>query len=211
MRLSDPNFLMNLPFSPFSKLLLEFSVTRTFSLLNPSLTIEHMLVVGCLVVISVVGIEVAIRVIIANELLILVSRIPIMLSVFIMMNRGAPNIHARNSWRKINKVTVHMLLPLQRILSPSDEYARLTASLNPVLSYLLRRVNLPNVFYHLLPNGSLILVLYTTCQDLTTKWILGKGLESDGLYIFEPQAPSSFVCSKSSLPPFEMHCRLGHP
>ncbi|KAJ9553824.1 hypothetical protein OSB04_017869 [Centaurea solstitialis] len=47
-------------------------------------------------------------------------------------------------------------------------------------------------------------------KDLSTKQIIGRGRESGGLYIFEPEELKSQV-ALASLSPFELHCRLGHP
>ncbi|KAJ9541146.1 hypothetical protein OSB04_027652 [Centaurea solstitialis] len=46
--------------------------------------------------------------------------------------------------------------------------------------------------------------------DHCTKRIIGKGQESDGLYIFEQRTPYSLTSSSSSSP-FEVHRRLRHP
>ena len=43
-----------------------------------------------------------------------------------------------------------------------------------------------------------------------TKQIIGKGHESNGLYILDTCVPMSIACS-SVVSPFEAHCRLGHP
>jgi hypothetical protein len=47
-------------------------------------------------------------------------------------------------------------------------------------------------------------------QDLQTRRIIGRGRESDGLYIFEQRTPYSLT-SSSPKHAFEVHCRLGHP
>ena len=47
-------------------------------------------------------------------------------------------------------------------------------------------------------------------QDLSTKRIIGRGEESEGLYIFETEVPKSVACS-GVVTPFNLNCRLGHP
>ncbi|KAJ9556562.1 LOW QUALITY PROTEIN: hypothetical protein OSB04_011176 [Centaurea solstitialis] len=47
-------------------------------------------------------------------------------------------------------------------------------------------------------------------KDLSTKQIIGRGRESGGLYIFEPEELKS-QAALASLSSFELHCRLGHP
>ena len=51
---------------------------------------------------------------------------------------------------------------------------------------------------------------YCLFQDLLTKWIIGRGRESRGLYILETKKPESVACS-GVVTPFELYCRLGHP
>ena len=46
-------------------------------------------------------------------------------------------------------------------------------------------------------------------QDLLTKRIIGKGRESEGLYILETNVSKSVACS-GVVTPFELHCRLGY-
>ncbi|KAJ9542902.1 LOW QUALITY PROTEIN: hypothetical protein OSB04_029408 [Centaurea solstitialis] len=48
-------------------------------------------------------------------------------------------------------------------------------------------------------------------QDLQTKRIIGKGRESDGLYIFEQRRPYSLASFSFNSSPFKVQCRLGHP
>ncbi|GMI78284.1 hypothetical protein HRI_001497700 [Hibiscus trionum] len=50
----------------------------------------------------------------------------------------------------------------------------------------------------------------TLSSDLLTKKIIGKGHESDGLYILDTHAPEPVACT-GIVSPFEEHCRLGHP
>ena len=47
-------------------------------------------------------------------------------------------------------------------------------------------------------------------QDLSTKWIIGRGREFGGPYILEIEVPKLVACSGVVIP-FELHCRLGHP
>ena len=47
-------------------------------------------------------------------------------------------------------------------------------------------------------------------QDLSTKRIIGRGCESEGLYILEIEVPKSVACS-GVVTLFELHCCLGHP
>ncbi|KAG8658992.1 hypothetical protein MANES_02G001425v8 [Manihot esculenta] len=47
-------------------------------------------------------------------------------------------------------------------------------------------------------------------QNFSTKHIIGRGRESEGLYILDQQLPRSLACS-TLLTPFDVHCRLGHP
>ena len=42
-----------------------------------------------------------------------------------------------------------------------------------------------------------------------TKQIIGRGRESEGLYILDPTVPRPIACSRVTTP-FETHCRLGH-
>ena len=51
---------------------------------------------------------------------------------------------------------------------------------------------------------------YCIFRDLSTKKIIGRGRESGGLYVFEPEELKS-QASLVSLSHFELHCRLGHP
>ena len=51
---------------------------------------------------------------------------------------------------------------------------------------------------------------YCLIQDLSTKWIIGRGRESGGLYILDSKMSKSIACSRV-VTPFELHCRLGHP
>ena len=51
---------------------------------------------------------------------------------------------------------------------------------------------------------------YCLIQDLLTKWIIGRGRESEGFYILDIKVPKSVACS-GVLTPFELHCRLGLP
>ena len=45
---------------------------------------------------------------------------------------------------------------------------------------------------------------YCLIQDLSTKWIIGRGRESGGLYILEIEESKSFVCP-GVVTPFELH------
>ncbi|XP_048225610.1 uncharacterized mitochondrial protein AtMg00300-like [Ricinus communis] len=47
-------------------------------------------------------------------------------------------------------------------------------------------------------------------SDLMTKKIIGKGHESEGLYILDNQVSKSIACS-GVVTPLEEHCRLSHP
>ena len=47
-------------------------------------------------------------------------------------------------------------------------------------------------------------------QDLSTKRIIGRGCESEGLYILKIEVPKSVACS-GVVTLFELHCCLGHP
>ena len=49
---------------------------------------------------------------------------------------------------------------------------------------------------------------YCLIKDLLTKRIIGRGRESRGLYILEPEVPTPIVCFEV-VNPFELHCRLG--
>ncbi|KAJ0885211.1 putative RNA-directed DNA polymerase [Helianthus annuus] len=91
------------------------------------------------------------------------------------------------------------------------------ASITPSI-HLSSVLNLPNFPFNLLSVSKITrglncsaLFLPDSCvfQDLSTKRIIGKGREYDGLYILETQTPYSLACSNSL--PFEAHCRLGHP
>lgn len=92
-----------------------------------------------------------------------------------------------------------------------------TIELTPSVS-LSSVLSLPNFSFNLLSVSKITRALkccvsffpdYCVFQDLSTKKIIGRGRESDGLYIFEHPTPYSLASSTSS--PFEVHCRLGHP
>ena len=68
------------------------------------------------------------------------------------------------------------------------------------ISKLTRTLNCSISFF---PNYCLI-------QELSTKRIIGRGRESEGLYILDTKVPKSVACS-GVVTPFELHCRLGHP
>ena len=51
---------------------------------------------------------------------------------------------------------------------------------------------------------------YCLIRDLSTKRVIGKGRESEGLYILETKVSTPVACS-GVVTPFELHCRLGHP
>ena len=51
---------------------------------------------------------------------------------------------------------------------------------------------------------------YCLIQELSTKRIISRGRESEGLYILDTKVPKSVACS-GVVTPFELHCRLGHP
>lgn len=93
-----------------------------------------------------------------------------------------------------------------------------TIDLTPSVS-LSSVLSLPNFSFNLLSVSKITRALnccvsffpdFCVFQDLSTKRIIGRGRETDGLYIFEPQVPSSLTCSSSSSP-LDVHCRLGHP
>ena len=50
---------------------------------------------------------------------------------------------------------------------------------------------------------------YCLFRYLLTKRIIGRGKESEGLYILDPEMPKSIACS-GIVNPFKVHCRLGH-
>ena len=68
------------------------------------------------------------------------------------------------------------------------------------VSKLIRTLNCSISFF---PDHCLI-------RDLSTKWIIGRGCESKGLYILEIEVLKSVSCF-GVVTPFELHCRLGHP
>ena len=47
-------------------------------------------------------------------------------------------------------------------------------------------------------------------KDMETKQIIGRGRESRGLYILDPELPRLVSCSGVTTP-FETHCWLCHP
>ena len=51
---------------------------------------------------------------------------------------------------------------------------------------------------------------YYLFQDLLTKLVIGRGQESMGLYILDPELPKPVACSRIASM-HEVHCRLGHP
>jgi hypothetical protein len=52
---------------------------------------------------------------------------------------------------------------------------------------------------------------YCVFQDLKTKRMIGGGFEKDGLYYFRPFHNSIPSALRSSVSPYQWHCRLGHP
>ncbi|GMI70877.1 hypothetical protein HRI_000757000 [Hibiscus trionum] len=56
---------------------------------------------------------------------------------------------------------------------------------------------------------SLLHLSFNMMSDLLTKNIIGKGHESNGLYILDTHAPEPVACT-GIVNPFEEHCRLGH-
>uniref|UniRef100_A0A2N9J5N3 Integrase catalytic domain-containing protein n=1 Tax=Fagus sylvatica TaxID=28930 RepID=A0A2N9J5N3_FAGSY len=52
---------------------------------------------------------------------------------------------------------------------------------------------------------------YCVFQDLKTKRTIGGGFEKDGLYYFRPFHTSIPSALRSSVSPYQWHCRLGHP
>jgi hypothetical protein len=52
---------------------------------------------------------------------------------------------------------------------------------------------------------------YCVFQDLKTKRMIGGGFEKDGLYYFRPFHTSIPSALRSSVSPYQWHCRLGHP
>ena len=60
-------------------------------------------------------------------------------------------------------------------------------------------------------NCSISFVLnHCLIQDLSTKRIIGRGHEFEGLYILETEV-TKFVACYEVVTSFELHCRLGHP
>ena len=58
-------------------------------------------------------------------------------------------------------------------------------------------------------NCSISFILdYCLIQDLSTKQIIGRGREYEGLYILETKMPKSVACF-GVVTLFELHCRLG--
>ena len=51
---------------------------------------------------------------------------------------------------------------------------------------------------------------YCLFQDLLTKQVIGRGQESEGLYILDPELPKP-IASSGIASPHKVHCRLGHP
>ena len=51
---------------------------------------------------------------------------------------------------------------------------------------------------------------YCLFQDLLTKRVIGRGQESRGLYILDPELPKPIACSRIASP-HEVHCHLGNP
>ena len=87
-----------------------------------------------------------------------------------------------------------------------------TPSLSSVLS-------LPNLSFNLMIVSKLtqarkcyISFFHDFClfQNLMTKQIIGKGRESEGLYILDSAVPRPVACS-GVITSFETHCRFGHP
>ena len=79
--------------------------------------------------------------------------------------------------------------------------------------------SLPNFSFNLISVSKLTRALkccvsffldYCIFQDLMTKQIIGRGRESEGLYILDPVVLRLIAYSEVTTP-FETHCRLGHP
>ncbi|KAJ9535088.1 hypothetical protein OSB04_un001836 [Centaurea solstitialis] len=94
-----------------------------------------------------------------------------------------------------------------------------TIKLSPSVS-LSSVLSLPNFYFNLLSVSKITRHLkcsveffpdHCVFQDLQTKKIIGRGRESDGLYIFEQRRPYSLASFSFNSSPFEVHCRLGHP
>ena len=79
-------------------------------------------------------------------------------------------------------------------------------------------LNLPNFSFNLMSVNKLTRALkcyisffpnFCLFQDLMMKQIIGRGRESEGLYILDPTVPRPIAWS-GVITPFETHCRLGH-
>ena len=79
-------------------------------------------------------------------------------------------------------------------------------------------LSLPNFSFNLMSVSKLTRTLkcyisffpdFCLFQDLMTKQIIGRGRESEGLYILDPTVPIPIACSRVTTL-FETHCLLGH-
>ena len=97
------------------------------------------------------------------------------------------------------------------VLGPSTIVPTPSIPLTSILS-------LPNFSFNLMSVSKLTRALkcyisffpyFCLFQDLMTKQIIGRGRESEGLYILDPTVARPIACSGVTTP-FETHCRLGH-
>ena len=93
-----------------------------------------------------------------------------------------------------------------------------TIHLTPLIT-LTSVLSLPQFSFNLISVSKLTRTLncsitfflnYCLIQNLSTKQIIGRGCEFEGLYILDTEVSKYVTCS-GVVTPFKLHCRLGHP
>ena len=91
-------------------------------------------------------------------------------------------------------------------------------TIHPTLITLTPILSLPQFFFNLISVSKLTRTVncsisffpdYCLIQDISTKWIIGRGREYESLYILQPKVPTSVACSRV-VTSFELHYCLGH-
>ena len=114
----------------------------------------------------------------------------------------------------------HPSISIVTLADGSTSYVLRSGTIHPTPSITLTSVlSLPQFSFNLILVSKLIRTLncsisffpdYCPIQYLSTKRIIGKGREFEGLYILETKVPTPVVCS-GVIAPFKLHYRLGHP
>ncbi|KAH6767733.1 hypothetical protein C2S52_018716 [Perilla frutescens var. hirtella] len=139
----------------------------------------------------------------------------IMQSVVIALRLG---ISSHQEWNSSSSGLTTALADSVTLADGSQSIVRGSGTVHPTSSSSLSFVlSLPELSFNLLSVSKLTHHLncsasffpdYYLFQDLTTKHIIGKEHESDGLYILDTPPSSSVACVVT---PMDAHYRLGHP